>query len=125
MKILIVDDSASMRAFIGGAVEDGFGAEVVESANGFEALKALPGVHVDAIIADINMPDINGLELLRYLKEHPAYRQIPVVIVSTQQSAEDRDRGLKAGAAAYLTKPFQPEELQAVLQALLAGTKRG
>ncbi len=125
MKILIVDDSASMRAFIGGAVEDGFGAEVVESANGFEALKALPGVHVDAIIADINMPDINGLELLRYLKEHPAYRQIPVVIVSTQQSAEDRDRGLKAGAAAYLTKPFQPEELQAVLQALLAGRKRG
>jgi two-component system chemotaxis response regulator CheY len=84
MKILIVDDSASMRAFIGGAVEGAFGAEVIESANGFEALKVLPGLRVDAIIADINMPDINGLELLHYLKAHPAYREIPVVIISTQ-----------------------------------------
>lgn len=119
MKILIVDDSPSTRAFIGGTVEKAFGAEVMESGTGFEALKILPGHHFDAIIADINMPDINGFELLRYLKTHPGYSSIPVIIISTQMAQEDRDRGLAAGAAAYMTKPFQPEELENILRTLV------
>lgn len=119
MKILVVDDSPSTRAFICGTVEKAFGAEVTESSTGFEALRVLPGQAFDAIIADINMPDINGFELLRYLKAHPGYRAIPVIIISTQMAQEDRDRGLAAGAAAYLTKPFQPEELEDVLRSLV------
>jgi two-component system chemotaxis response regulator CheY len=119
MRILVVDDSPSTRAFIGGAVEKAFGAEVTESASGFEALKILPGRTFDAIIADINMPDINGFELLRYLKTHPAYSRIPVVIISTQVGEADRERGLSGGAAAYLTKPFQPRDLEAALRDLL------
>jgi two-component system chemotaxis response regulator CheY len=122
MKILVVDDSPSMRSFIGGALESAFGAEITESGNGFEALKTLPGQRFDAIIADVNMPDINGLELLRYLKQHPAYRHIPVVIVSTEVDDTDRERGLSAGAAAYVTKPFEPEELEDVLRPLVSVT---
>jgi two-component system chemotaxis response regulator CheY len=119
MKILVVDDSPSMRAFICGALETAFEAEVIESGNGFEALKTLPGQRLDAIIADVNMPDINGLELLRYLKQHPAYRHIPVIIVSTEVDAVDRQRGLEAGAAAYLAKPFGPEDLEELLRPLI------
>ncbi len=119
MKILVVDDSPSTRAFIGGTVEKAFGADVTESCTGFEALRVLPGQSFDAIIADINMPDINGFELLRYLKTHPGYSAIPVIIISTQMAQEDREKGLAAGAAAYITKPFQPEELENVLRSLV------
>jgi len=121
LNILVVEDSPSMRAFIAGAVERAFGAVVTETANGFEALRALPGRRFDVIITDINMPEINGLELLRYLKSHPVYRAIPVVITSTEVAAEDRRRGLEAGASAYLDKPFQPEDLEHVLQSVLGG----
>ena len=120
MKILIVDDSPSTRAFISGTVERAFEADVTESGTGFEALKVLPGRSFDAIIADVNMPDINGFELLRYLKAHPAYESIPVIIISTQMSDQDRARGIEAGAEAYLTKPFQPQELEDALRTLMA-----
>ncbi|MFQ5768446.1 MAG: response regulator [Acidobacteriota bacterium] len=123
MKILVVDDSPSMRAFITGTLENAFGARVSETGNGFEALKALPGDQYDLIVADINMPDINGLELLHYLKEHPTYREIPVVVISTEIGEEDRRRGLDAGASAYLTKPFEPEELESTVR-LLFGSEQ-
>jgi two-component system chemotaxis response regulator CheY len=119
MKILVVDDSPSTRAFIGGTVERAFGAEVTETGTGFEALKVLPGRSFDAIIADVNMPDINGLELLRYLKTHPAYAPIPVIIISTQIAPEDVDRGMQAGASAYLTKPLKPQTLEDTLRTLI------
>ncbi|MFQ5718105.1 MAG: response regulator [Acidobacteriota bacterium] len=119
MNFLIVEDSESMRAFISGAIESGFDAAVTETTNGFEALRALAGKQFDAIVTDINMPDINGLELLRYVREHPVYRRIPVVIISTEIAEEDRRRGMKAGASAYLNKPFRPEQLQEVLTGLL------
>lgn len=121
MRVLVAEDSPSMRAFITGTLERAFGARVVETGNGFEALRALPGPPFDAIITDINMPEINGLELLRYLKEHPVYRRIPVIITSTEVSAEDRRRGLGAGAAAYLNKPFGPEELERTVRAVTDG----
>ncbi|MFQ5669757.1 MAG: response regulator [Acidobacteriota bacterium] len=119
MQVLVVDDSPSMRAFIAGTLEAAFAAHVTESSNGFEALKVLPGKSFDVIIADINMPDINGLELLGYLKQHPAYSSIPVVVVSTAVSDGDRQRGLAAGAAAYMSKPLQPQELEDTLRSLL------
>lgn len=119
MKILVVDDSPSTRAFIGGTVERAFGADVTETGTGFEALRVLPGRSFDAIIADVNMPDINGLELLRYLKAHPAYARIPVIIISTQMAPADQERGMQAGASAYLTKPLQPQALEETLRTLI------
>ena len=116
---LVVEDSAVMRDFICSSISILPDLQPVSVANGFEALKALPLQSFDIILTDINMPDINGLELLSFLKNHPDYREIPVVIISTEKSDSDRKRGLALGAHDYLTKPFQPEELQSIIRKLL------
>ena len=87
--ILIVEDSASMRSMIDSILGDLAGEEFVitEAQNGFEALKLLPRVQFDLILTDINMPDINGLELLAFLKSNPRYREIPTVIITTEGKA--------------------------------------
>lgn len=125
MKILVVEDSPSMRAYlttmIEGETEDA-GLEIVEASSGFEALKTLPHHTFDAILTDINMPDINGLELVSFLKNHPVYRTIPVMVISTEGSEEDRKRAAALGAEEYLVKPFPPELLFEKLRKLLRMT---
>ncbi len=99
-----------MRAYVVAALEaEGF--TVTPTASGFEALKILPRNQFDLIITDINMPDINGLELIRFVRESPIHGKVPLVIISTDGAERDRDRGLKLGADAYLVKPFAPEAL--------------
>jgi two-component system chemotaxis response regulator CheY len=93
----------------------------VEAGNGFEALKTLPTRRFDLIITDINMPDINGLELIGYVKSNPAYRDIPLIIVSTEKSEEDKKRGIALGAAGYVVKPFKKEELMVMVMKALEG----
>ena len=93
--------------------------ELVEAANGFEALRILPREKVDMVITDINMPDINGLELISFIKNNPNYKDTPLIIISTEGSEKDREKGLSLGADAYLVKPFKPEELQALIREYL------
>jgi two-component system chemotaxis response regulator CheY len=120
--ILIVEDSSTMRSLLGSSLEEIEGpVKLVEVASGFEALRALPRQRFDLIVTDINMPDINGLELVSFVKSNPAYREIPLVIVSTEGSERDRDKGLELGADAYVVKPFDPEALREVARSLLAG----
>jgi two-component system chemotaxis response regulator CheY len=120
-RILIVEDSPTMRALLNSALE---GLEVpvkiTEASSGFEALRCLPREPFDLIVTDINMPDINGLELVSFAKSNDAYRSIPLVIVSTEGSERDREKGLELGADAYLVKPFEPEYLREVVVDLLA-----
>lgn len=121
MKILVVEDSSSMRAYLttiieGTEVDD---LEIVEAASGFEALKTLPHHKFDAILTDINMPDINGLELVSFLKNHPVYRSIPIMVISTESTEEDRRRAAALGAEEYLTKPFDAGDLMDKLRRLL------
>ncbi len=124
--ILIVEDSPTMRALLASALEQLPGAvKVSEAASGFEALRALPRDRYDLILTDINMPDINGLELVSFVKQSDAYRSIPLVIVSTEGSERDRERGLALGADAYLVKPFEPEDLCSVVRDLLDAGRRG
>ncbi|HEY6009873.1 MAG TPA: response regulator, partial [Nitrospirota bacterium] len=104
--VLIVEDSKAIRTMIRVSLEEAGGFYVVEAGNGFEALKTLPSRSFDLIITDINMPDINGLELIGYVKSNQAYRTIPLVIVSTEKSEEDQKRGMALGAAGYIVKPF-------------------
>ena len=111
MNILIVEDSSSVRNFIAAILENDLGADIVQAANGMEAMKVLPQHRFDVILTDINMPEINGLELISFLKRHPAYQAIPVVIISTEASRQDRERGLELGATAYITKPFNEQLL--------------
>ena len=110
-KVLIVDDSKSTREFIAAAVEQMEGAEIFESASGFEALKILPRHRFDLIITDINMPDINGLELINFIKKNPNYAATPLFIISTESSEKDLQRGMALGAVEYVTKPFDPDAL--------------
>ena len=121
MKILVVEDSSSMRAYLTTMIEaDGVeGLEIVEASSGFEALKILPHHTFQAILTDINMPDINGLELVSFLKNHPSYRSIPIMVISTESSEEDRRRAASLGAEEYLVKPFEVSELIEKLGRLL------
>lgn len=121
MKILVVEDSSSMRAYLTTMIEadGGEGLEIVEASSGFEALKILPHHTFQAILTDINMPDINGLELVSFLKNHPTYRSIPIMVISTESSEEDRRRAASLGAEEYLVKPFEVSELIEKLGRLL------
>jgi two-component system chemotaxis response regulator CheY len=108
-----------MRSLIASTVEEIPGFSVIAVPNGFEALKALPQHPIDLIITDINMPDINGLEIVNFVKGHPNYKTIPLIIVSTEQSEEDIQKGLSLGASAYVTKPFNPDALKKTVQDVL------
>jgi two-component system chemotaxis response regulator CheY len=120
-RILIVEDSPTMRALLNSALE---GLEVpvkiTEASSGFEALRCLPRGSFDLIVTDINMADINGLELVSFVKTNAAYRSVPLVIVSTEGSERDREKGLELGADAYLVKPIAPEALRRVAEDLLS-----
>jgi two-component system chemotaxis response regulator CheY len=120
-RILIVEDSATMRSLLTSTLEDlDVPVKITEASSGFEALRCLPREEYHLVVTDINMPDINGLELVSFLKNNEAYRTIPLVIVSTERSERDRDKGLGLGADAYLVKPFDPEALRQVVRDLLA-----
>ena len=120
MKVLVVEDSPSMRSYIVNIIENGADdVEIVEAENGYEALKTLPHHKFDAILTDINMPDINGLELVSFLKNHPIYKTIPIMVISTESTAEDRHRAAALGAEEYLVKPFEAPELVAKLRKML------
>ena len=120
-RLLIVDDSPAMRAFIRRVVDlSGFDlAACFEASNGQEALNLLGTEWVDAILTDINMPGMDGEEFLQRLAADELYRSIPAIVVSTDATQKRIDRLLALGARGYLTKPFLPEELRAQLEATL------
>ena len=122
-RILIVEDSSTMRALIASTFEGlTCAVKITEVESGFEALRALPRESYDLIVTDIYMPDIHGLELVSFVKGNAAYRSIPLVIVSTEGSERDREKGLSLGANAYLVKPFDPDALRQIAQDLLDGS---
>jgi two-component system chemotaxis response regulator CheY len=123
--ILIVEDSPTMRALLTSALEGlDTPVKVTEAESGFEALRQLPRNSYDLIVTDINMPDINGLELISFVRNNSSYRTIPLVIVSTESSERDRDKGVGLGADAYLAKPFEPDELRDIVRDLLTRPRR-
>ncbi len=118
-KILITEDSPTMRSLLVSAIESLDGYQIIEATSGFEALRLLPREEVDLIITDINMPDINGLELISYVRSNPNYRSIPLFIISTESSEKDLERGIALGADEYLVKPFNPEQLLGLIRSYL------
>lgn len=118
--VLVVDDSATTRSLIKAVIDDlGEEMNVVDAGSGFEALRLLPQHAFDLILTDINMPDINGLEFTSFVKNDARYLHIPVIMVSTEKSREDIEKGLALGATAYVTKPFRTEELQETIKKVL------
>jgi two-component system chemotaxis response regulator CheY len=118
-KVLIVEDSRATRELLAAAIEGLDGVEVHTAMSGFEALKVLPKFRFSLIITDINMPDINGLELINFVKKNPHYRDTPLFVVTTEGRDQDRARGLQLGASEYLVKPFQSEILTALVRRYL------
>lgn len=122
MRVLLVDDSPATRAFARAALEVALGAELdlVEAGGGFEALRLLPRGPYDIVITDINMPDINGLELLNFIRKSSQHQKTLVLLISTQKSEKDMQRGMQLGADAFLPKPFSAEQLAASVEQLLS-----
>ena len=104
-----------MRTFVGSVLEAAGDYVVDEVGDGFDALRLVPRADYDLVITDINMPDINGLELIHAIRQHARHARTPLVVITTNDRERDVERALKLGASAVLTKPFKAEELLATV----------
>lgn len=117
--ILIVDDSASLRQVVHIALAQA-GYDVVEACDGLDGLAKLDGRRVHLIISDVNMPNMDGISFVRAVRQHPDYRFIPIVMLTTEAQEDRKREGQMAGARAWVVKPFQPEQmLKAVAKLVL------
>jgi len=117
--ILIVEDSTTTRSLIRAVIEEVGDFSIVEAPTGFDALKLLPTQDFDLVVTDINMPDINGLELINFVRSNQRYSNIPLIIVTTERSEEDKKKGMALGATAYVNKPFKAPELQDIVRKVM------
>jgi two-component system chemotaxis response regulator CheY len=119
LNILVVEDSPTMRQLIGFAIKRIPGARVIEATDGVDALKKLSAEKIDIILADINMPIMDGLKLVSLVKSNPSYKNIPVIMITTEGAEEDKNKALAIGANAYLTKPIQTQELMKLVTSFI------
>lgn len=116
--VMIVDDSSSVRTVVGIALR-GAGYEVLEAQDGADALSKLGGQKIHLIISDVNMPVMDGLTFLKELKKQTAFKFTPVMMLTTESAADKVAVGKAEGARAWMTKPFQPEQMLAAVQKLV------
>ena len=120
-RCLVVEDSPTMRQLIVFALKRIPDLEIVEASDGVDALKKLPEGRFDVMLTDINMPIMDGLKLISLMKSNPTYKDIPVVVITTEGAREDREKGLALGAMSYITKPIQTTSLLKVIKEILSG----
>jgi two-component system chemotaxis response regulator CheY len=117
-RVLIVDDSRSLRRMIYAALaQDGY--EILEGQDAEQALAVVQTSPPDLVITDINMPGMDGLSLIRFLRALPEFRFTPVLVLTTEWGEEMKRRGLAAGATGWIVKPFNPEQLRRLVGQLL------
>jgi two-component system chemotaxis response regulator CheY len=109
-KILAVDDSKAMRQMVAMTLKTA-GYDVTEAENGADALEKVGAVQFDLILTDINMPNMDGIELIKRLRLLPDYKLTPIVCLTTESSTEMKDEGKAAGTTGWIVKPFSPEKL--------------
>lgn len=114
-KVLAVDDSRTMREMVSFTLKNA-GYEVIEAEDGKAALGAMIGHRIDAVITDLNMPNMNGFELIRSLRSDPAYKFTPILMLTTEGDVAKKEEGKAAGATGWLVKPFNPEKLVDVIK---------
>ncbi len=122
--VLVVDDSPTMRRMIMASLRDLDGVGFEQAASGLEAIERLAVAPVDLVVLDLNMPDVHGLEVLRFVRSHDRFRELPVVVLTTRGDGESREAALREGATRYLTKPFEPATFAPEIRALLDGAGR-
>ena len=116
--LLVIDDSKTTRKFLTFVLKEG-GYNVIAAENGIEALELLSSIDVDMIITDLNMPQMDGLEFIRTIRENDAYQKMPILLVTTEGEERGEKQGEKAGATAYLEKPLEPESLLSKVKELI------
>lgn len=119
MSALVVEDSPPMRKMIVFALARIRGLRVVEADDGVDALRRLATAKFDLVITDINMPILDGLKLVKRLRADEAYRDVPIIIITTEGAEEDRQRALALGATAYVTKPIQATQVIELVRQVL------
>jgi two-component system, chemotaxis family, chemotaxis protein CheY len=107
-RILVVDDSATMRKMVMATLRNIPDVSFGEAGNGLEAIEQMKNAPFDLMILDLNMPDMHGLDVLRFVLSHPDYHHTPIIILTTKGDEQSRHEAFEAGASCYLTKPFQP-----------------
>jgi len=117
-KIMTVDDSASVRQMVGFTLKNA-GYEVVEAVDGKDALSKLNGAGVKMVITDLNMPNMDGLELIRNLRGDGGYKFVPIVFLTTESQETKKQEAKTAGATGWIVKPFKPDQLLAVVKKVL------
>lgn len=117
-RILAVDDSASMRQMVVFTLKKA-GYEVVDAKDGIEALDIAKGQSFDAVISDVNMPNMDGISLIKHLRAIPAYKFTPMLMLTTESGTDKKHEGKAAGATGWIVKPFNPEQLLAVIQKVI------
>ncbi|NJN20554.1 MAG: response regulator [Leptolyngbya sp. RL_3_1] len=118
--VMIVDDSSALREMIAGLLSQA-GMTILEAKDGVEAQQKLQASTPDLVVVDIVMPNMNGYELCRWIKNNPGTQNVPVVICSSKGEEFDRYWGMKQGADAYISKPFRPNEMVETVKQLLRG----
>jgi two-component system chemotaxis response regulator CheY len=117
-RILSVDDSASIRQMVGFTLR-GAGYEVAEAVDGRDGLAKAGGSKFDLVITDLNMPNMDGIQLIAALRRQPGYTFVPILMLTTESQAEKKDAGRKAGATGWIVKPFSADQLIAVAKKLI------
>lgn len=109
--ILVVDDSSTVRKFVSVSLAmQGF--QVVTACDGMDALEKLPTQKIDLVITDLNMPNMDGFELIKSLRESPAYKELPIVILTSLSDSLSKERSAQLGVHSFLKKPFSLEKVQ-------------
>ena len=116
--ILIVDDSASLRQVVNIALS-GAGYEVIEAADGKDALTKLDGRKIHLIVSDVHMPNMDGISFVKEVKKHPSYKFTPIIMLTTESQEGKKQEGQMAGAKAWVVKPFKPEQMLAAVSKLI------
>ncbi len=117
-RILIVDDSPSVRQLVSSTLLGG-GYEVVEAENGEEGLQKFDKRPVDLVITDLNMPKVDGIDLIRELRSRPGQRFLPIIMLTTESQEAKKQEARKAGVSGWLVKPFKAEQILAVVKMVL------
>ncbi len=117
--ILFVEDSPTMRRIIANSLRQIGFEEIIEAENGVDALEKLEGKEIDLVVTDWNMPEMNGAELVKTLREMPAYAEVPIVMITTRGVKDDVIAAMKLGVNGYIVKPFTPEILQEKLKSVI------
>jgi two-component system, chemotaxis family, chemotaxis protein CheY len=118
IRIMTVDDSASMRQMVSITLK-GAGYDVVEATDGRDALEKMESYSIHMLITDINMPNLDGIGLVRKVRSHAVYRFIPIILLTTESQGSRKQEGKTAGATGWIVKPFKPDQLLNVVKKVI------